>query len=158
MAKLGGANSSLGKRVRESAKTTSKTVVREAEKNRRCELEKRLAALPTKGRAMRIRSVSDMDKPYLASYSLAHREKSVQFATGRLAHVARLLGQPYCRTLPNSRSTIHKEDSATGGRFLPNDQHVDRRSEPSHRATVVRFMAEGAEDGRAKGSRQSTFA
>ena len=40
-----------GKRIRESAKTTSKTVAKEAEKDRRRALERTLAGLPAENRA-----------------------------------------------------------------------------------------------------------
>jgi integrase len=81
-----------GKRIRESAHTPSKTVAKEAEKNRRRELERTLAGLPAADRMDRIKSVAEVVKAYLESYSLAHRAKSVLFARGRLAHVSRILG------------------------------------------------------------------
>jgi integrase len=81
-----------GRRVRESAKTHSKTVAKEAEKNRRLELEKTLAGIPVEKRENRINSVSDVVKPYLEGYGINHREQSVLFTKGRLAHVTRLLG------------------------------------------------------------------
>jgi integrase len=81
-----------GRRVRESAKTSRKTVAIEAERDRRLELEKTLAGMPVEKRENRINSVSDMVKPYLESYGINHREQSVLFTKGRLAHVTRLLG------------------------------------------------------------------
>jgi integrase len=81
-----------GKRIRESAKTTSKTVVREAEKDRRRALERTLAGLPAEKRTDRIQTVNGVVTRYLVHYRLAHRQKSVAFAAGRLAHVKRLLG------------------------------------------------------------------
>jgi len=81
-----------GKRVRESAKTASKTVAKEAEKSHRRGLERSLAGLPTEKREDRIKSVDDMVRPYLDHYEINHREKSVAFAKGRLEHVKRLLG------------------------------------------------------------------
>lgn len=81
-----------GKRVRESAKTASKTVAKIAEQNRRRELEKTLAGMPAENRADRIKSVDDMVGAYLEAYELSHREKSILFARGRLAHVTRMLG------------------------------------------------------------------
>ena len=81
-----------GRRIRESAKTSRKTIAIESERNRRLELEKTLAGMPAAKRESRINSVSDMIKPYLASYSINHREQSVLFTHGRLAHVMRLLG------------------------------------------------------------------
>ena len=81
-----------GKRVRESAKTSRKTVAIEAERQRRLDLEKTLAGMPVEKRANRINSVSDVVKVYQGHYGINHREQSVLFCEGRLAHVSRLLG------------------------------------------------------------------
>ncbi len=81
-----------GKRIRESAKTNSKTVAKEAEKDRRRALERTLAGLPAEKRTDRIQTVDDIVKRYLRHYGLNHRPKSVAFANGRLAHVRRLMG------------------------------------------------------------------
>lgn len=81
-----------GKRIRESAKTHSKTVAKEAEKDRRRALERTLAGLPAEKRTDRIQTVDDLVTRYLRHYCLNHRVKSVAFANGRLAHVRRLMG------------------------------------------------------------------
>jgi len=83
-----------GRRIRESAKTSRKTVALEAERNRRWELEKTLAGIPVERRENRISSVAGMVKAYSARYELDHRgrEQSILFSRGRLAHVSRLLG------------------------------------------------------------------
>jgi integrase len=81
-----------GKRVRESAKTSRKTVAIEAERQRRLDLEKTLAGMPVEKRSNRINSVSDVVKAYQEHYGINHREQSVLFCEGRLAHVTRLLG------------------------------------------------------------------
>lgn len=81
-----------GKRVRQSAKTTRKTVALEAERNRRLELEKTLAGMPVEKRENRINTVADVVAPYLEHYAVSHRPKSYLFAKDRLAHVVRLLG------------------------------------------------------------------
>ena len=81
-----------GRRIRESAKTSRKTIALEAERGRRLELEKTLAGLPVEKRENRINSVAGVVKKDLAHYEINHRAKSVLFANGRLAHVARLLG------------------------------------------------------------------
>ena len=81
-----------GKRVRESAKTSRKTIAGEAERNRRLELEKTLSGMAIEKRENRIRSVSDVVKTYEGHYSINHRAKSVAFSGSRLAHVKRLLG------------------------------------------------------------------
>ena len=84
-----------GKRIRESAQTPLKTIAREAEKDRRRELEKTLAGMPIEKRENRINSVADLVRTYLERYELDHRgrQKSILFAKGRLAHVTRLLGK-----------------------------------------------------------------
>ena len=81
-----------GKRVREPAKTTRKTIAKEYERNRKLELERAYAGISAEDPALRLRSVSEALKPYLETYPLNHRPKSVAFATERLAHVKRLLG------------------------------------------------------------------
>lgn len=81
-----------GKIIRESAKTSRKTVAQDAERNRRLELEKTLAGIPIEKREDRIRSVKDVVRPYRETYGINHREQSVLFSEGRLAHVTRLLG------------------------------------------------------------------
>ena len=84
-----------GKRIRESAQTPLKTIAKEAEQDRRRELEKTLAGMPIEKRENRINSVADLVKTYLERYEQDHRgrEKSILFAKGRLAHVTRLLGK-----------------------------------------------------------------
>jgi integrase len=81
-----------GKRVRESANTTRKTIAKEAERQRKLDLEKTLAGMPVEKRTNRINSVADMVKPYQEHYGINHRQQSVLFCEGRLAHVIRLLG------------------------------------------------------------------
>src|SRR5512142_747431 len=78
-----------GKRIRESAKTTRKTIATEAENNRRLELEKTLAGVPVEKRETRINSVADVLKSYTTRYELDHRgrQQSINFSKSRLAHV-----------------------------------------------------------------------
>ncbi len=95
-----------GKRVRESAKTTRKTIATEAERNRRIELEKALAGIPTEKRENRILTVADALKTYETGYALTHRAKSVAFSKSRLAHVKRLLGSALLPDLTEER--IHE--------------------------------------------------
>ncbi|MGD0499737.1 MAG: site-specific integrase [Bryobacteraceae bacterium] len=83
-----------GRLVRESTKTHLLTLAREAEQNRRRELERAFVGAPLQKRETRIESVSDKVKAYLLAYELDHRgrNQSILFAKGRLAHVTRLLG------------------------------------------------------------------
>jgi hypothetical protein len=80
------------RRIRESAKTSRKTIAVESERNRRLELEKTLSGMSIEKRENRIRSVSGVVTAYEGHYSINHRAKSVAFSTSRLAHVKRLLG------------------------------------------------------------------
>jgi integrase len=83
-----------GRRVRESTKTHLLTLAREAEHNRRRELERAFVGAPMQNRERRVNSVADILKSYLVGYELDHRgrDQSILFAKGRLAHVKRLLG------------------------------------------------------------------
>lgn len=92
-----------GKRIQESTGSTSKTVAKEYEKRRKVELERAAVGLPTEQKANRIRTVSEVVKPYLAGYALNHRPKSILFANGRLAHVERLLGRVLLSDLTDER-------------------------------------------------------
>jgi hypothetical protein len=77
------------RRVRESAKTTSKTVARLAEQKRRRQLEDGFNGVDD-DRKERIRSVSELGRDYLGDYKLRH--KSVVFAEYALGNVIRHLG------------------------------------------------------------------
>src|SRR5437870_4040842 len=81
-----------GKRVRESAKTTRKTLATEYEKHRRLELERAYAGLPVEARATRISTVLDFTKAYRANFDQGHRQKSKVWVDERLTHIDRLLG------------------------------------------------------------------
>jgi hypothetical protein len=76
-----------GKRVRESAKTTRKTIAVEGEKRRRPELERAYAGLPVEAPATRINTVLDCTKAYRKAYEQGHREKSLTWVAERLPHV-----------------------------------------------------------------------
>src|SRR5579864_3682854 len=79
-----------GKRIRESAKTTLKTLARMAEQKRRRELEEGFNGLAGK-RDERIRTIRELADEYLAEYKLRH--KSVTFAEYALGSVTRHLGE-----------------------------------------------------------------
>lgn len=83
-----------GRHIQESSKTHLLTLAREAERNRRRELERAFVGSPMEKRETRVNSVGDTVKSYLSAYELDHRgrEQSILFAKGRLAHVTRLLG------------------------------------------------------------------
>ena len=79
-----------GRRVRESSKTSSKTLAKAAEQRRRRELEEGFNNLEDV-RQERIRTIQDLANEYLISYKLRH-PRSATFAEYALGHVTRLLG------------------------------------------------------------------
>ena len=79
-----------GRLIRESSKSTLKTVAREAEQQRRRELEAGYHDLKEQ-RQQRICRLQDIIEEYLVGYRLRYR--SVTFAEYALGHVGRLLGK-----------------------------------------------------------------
>jgi len=95
-----------GKRYREPARTTRKTIAVAAEKQRRLQLERAVAGLPSESRTQRVASVKDRVAQYSADYASSHREKSQVFSRQRLEHVQRLLGS--CLLCELSESKIQE--------------------------------------------------
>jgi integrase len=79
-----------GRLIRESAKTTSKTVAKQAEQNRRRELERGFNGIEDV-REERIRPIKEIAAEYLEQYCL--RNKSGVYARYALGHVVRFLGK-----------------------------------------------------------------
>src|SRR5712691_6431227 len=77
------------RRVRESAKTASKTVAKLAEQKRRRQLEDGFNGVED-NRCERIRSVKQLGRAYLEGYKLRH--KAVAFAEYAVGHVVRHVG------------------------------------------------------------------
>jgi len=73
-----------GQFIRESAKTTSKTVAKAAEQRRRRELEEGFNGISDK-REERIRTIADLAASYLEAYKL--RAKASAFAHYALGHL-----------------------------------------------------------------------
>lgn len=110
-----------GRRVRESAKTTRKSIAREAERRRRLELEKTLVGMPIEKRESRINRVQDVVRDYSEHYGINHRPKSVIFSKQRLAHVLRLLGGTLLPDLTEQevrRYVQSRLDEGAGGRTI----------------------------------------
>jgi integrase len=78
-----------GQEIRESSKSTSKTVAKNAENQRRRELEQGFNNVQ-KRRENRVRQLRDVADEYLADYRL--RFRGVAFAEYAIGHVVRLLG------------------------------------------------------------------
>ena len=102
------------RRVRESAKTTSKTVAKLAEQNRRRQLEDGFNGVEDKRRE-RVKSIRELGKVYLEDYKLRH--KSVAFAEYAVGHVSRHLGTMMAvdvtdQTVKTYQTTRLKESAA----------------------------------------------
>ncbi|PYT22335.1 MAG: hypothetical protein DMG57_35665, partial [Acidobacteria bacterium] len=78
------------RRIRESSKTTSKTLAKSTEQKRRRELEEGFNDFQDV-RQERVRAIRELADEYLASYKLRH-PRSATFAEYALGHVKRLLG------------------------------------------------------------------
>lgn len=104
-----------GKRIRESTETTRKTVARDAETNKRRELERAYAGLPTQEASRRVQSVSELVKAYKANYEVNHRPKSVQWVKDRTAHVTRLMGNLLLPDLTEARVTRYMQERIEEG-------------------------------------------
>jgi integrase len=81
-----------GRRIRESAHTTRKTIAIKAEERRRLELERALQGLPTEKATDRIRTVSAALKTYRERYAVNHREKSIVWVKDRTVATESILG------------------------------------------------------------------
>lgn len=79
-----------GQLIRESSKSTSKTVAKNAENQRRRELEQGFNNVQTR-REIRIRQLRDVAEDYLGDYRL--RFRGVTFAEYAIGHVVRHLGE-----------------------------------------------------------------
>ena len=78
-----------GRRVKESSKSTRKTIAVEAEKKRKLELERAFNGVEDR-RKERIRPVSEVAADYLEQYKLRHR--APKFASYAVGHIGRHLG------------------------------------------------------------------
>jgi integrase len=77
------------RRIRESARTTSKTVAKQAEQNRKRELEKGFNGFED-NRRDRIQTIRELSEAYLEGYGMRH--KSITFAKYAVGNVTRHLG------------------------------------------------------------------
>src|SRR5579862_2417087 len=102
------------KRIQESTGTKRKTIALEYEKNRRKELERALAGLPTAPIEQRIRSVHDCCRDRIANYT-SESENSLIYVKGRLKHVERILGTVLIPDLTEDRMRAYMKQRAREG-------------------------------------------
>ena len=81
------------KRIRESAKSTSKTIAKEAERKRRRELEEGFNGLTKEDRSWRVLAFSEAAEKYFADYAKRHRPHSISYMRNCLVHLNQYLGK-----------------------------------------------------------------
>jgi integrase len=96
-----------GQQIRESSKSTSKTVAKNAEQQRRRELEAGFHNIK-EVRQQRIRYLRDVVDEYLVGYKLRYR--SGTFATYALGHVSRMLGTELVVDIDEAAVLRYQED------------------------------------------------
>jgi hypothetical protein len=114
-----------GQPIRESSKSTSRTVAKNAEQQRRRELEIGFHNIK-EIRQQRIRYLRDVVDEYLIGYKLRYR--SATFATYALGHVSRILGAKLIVDID--------EEAWTGSRWFLQCQPVSGTIE----STITYFM------------------
>lgn len=103
-----------GQCIRESSKTTSKTLAKQAEQKRRRELEEGFNGIVDR-REDRIRTIKDLADAYLEGYKL--RAKSATFADYALNHLTKHLGKQMAvevteKTVKDYQTARLKEDAS----------------------------------------------
>ena len=100
-----------GQLIRESSKSTSKTVAKNAENQRRRELEQGFNNLQNR-RENRVRRLRDVADEYLADYRL--RFRGITFAEYAIGHVVRLLGDALLVDIDESTVLKYQTDRLSG--------------------------------------------
>ncbi|MCX6630161.1 MAG: site-specific integrase [Candidatus Solibacter sp.] len=92
-----------GQRIRESSKSTRKTIAKEYEKRRRLELEQAYAGMPAEDPCSRIRSVREILATYQTAYEVNHRPHSIASTRSALKNVEKHLGEALLPDLTEDR-------------------------------------------------------
>lgn len=92
-----------GQRIRESAKTSKKSIAIEAEKDHRRRLERANVGLPSEEPEQRTRTVDAVLKAYERAYPANHRDGSVVIVRNRSKHVAKAFGRMLLPDLTQDR-------------------------------------------------------
>ena len=97
----------FGRTIRESSKSTSKTIALKAEQQHRRRLEEGFLNIRNV-RQQRVRYLKDIIAEYLEGYRL--RNRSVKFAEYALGHVSRLLGEKWIIDIDETVVLRYQED------------------------------------------------
>ncbi len=143
-----------GRLIRKSSKSTLKTVAREAEQQRRRELEADYHDLKEQ-RRQRFCRLQDLVEEYLVGYRLSYR--SVLFVEYALGHVCRLLGKVLQLTSRRAASSVTSHaycgvpHLGPGEASAPNDSyrrpHEEERGEEAGLLTVLAQVHRAFQEG-----------
>jgi len=104
-----------GERIRQSAKTTRKSIAVEAEKDHRRRLERASAGMPTEQPEQRIRTVATVLRDYEAAYGVNHRHNSAVLVVGRSKHLVKALGSVLLPDVTPARIVDYMEHRRADG-------------------------------------------
>ena len=105
-----------GRRVRESTKSTRKTIATLAEENRRKELQRAYAGQgASEAPTQRVRTVKNALAAYQMTYPINHREKSVAVVKERSPHLEKRLGALLMPDLTENRIMKYMADRKAEG-------------------------------------------
>ncbi len=101
-----------GRLIKESAKTASKTVAKDAVKQRRKELENGFNGL-SDSRDERVRSIGDLASSFLEDYKV-RQPRSSTFAQHAIGHISRLLGESMAVDIADKTFIKYQRGQADG--------------------------------------------
>jgi integrase len=81
-----------GRRIRESAKTSKKTIAGEAEKDHRRRLERARAGMPTEAPSRRIKTIGELLADYEGQYGVNHRPRAKRIVVYCNKHLVKAFG------------------------------------------------------------------
>jgi hypothetical protein len=131
-----------GQFIRESSKSTSKTVAKNAETQRRRELEQGFNNVP-KRRENRVRQLRDLAEEYLADYRL--RFRGVTFAEYAIGHVVRLVGDALVIDIDESTILKYQTDrlkESAAPKSINEEVRFPSRACGARRDTTMRHSSE----------------
>lgn len=144
-----------GQRIRESSKSTSKTVAKDAEKNRKRELEEGFNNIVDQ-RQQRVRTFRDMADEFFDGYKLRLPDSAV-FADYAIGHLKRLLGGKMLVDFSEAVVIKYQNDRLDEG-AAPKTINEEVRFSAAHPGRVRRHpscASSQEEDAKAQGSQHN---
>jgi len=104
-----------GQRIRESAKTSKKTIAGEAEKDHRRRLERARAGMPTEAPSRRIKTIGELLDAYEGQYKVNHRPRAARIVGFNRKHLEKAFGSTLLPDITAERLTIYMQQRLSGG-------------------------------------------